>query len=58
MLYQTAQRLPEDLQNKFIERGCDSVLAAREARLGVRWLEDLVTETLVAIPPADRASGR
>jgi hypothetical protein len=58
MLYQTAQRLPEDLQNQFIERGCDSVLAAREARLGVRWLEDLVTETLVAIPPADRASGR
>jgi hypothetical protein len=56
MLFQTAQRLPDDLQNRFLERGCDTVLAARDARLGVRWLEDLVTETLIERAPAGYVS--
>lgn len=47
MLRQTAARLPEDLVEPFLQLGCDTALDAVSSRLGARWIEELITETLV-----------
>lgn len=47
MLRHTAAHLPQELQGPMLERGVDGVHAAVKNRLGVRWVEELVTETLI-----------
>lgn len=47
MLRHTAAHLPEELQGPLLERGVDGVHRAVKNRLGVRWVEELVTETLI-----------
>jgi hypothetical protein len=46
MLRQTAEQLPGELVEPFLELGCETAVAAFEARLGPRWIEELVTEVL------------
>lgn len=46
MLHSTASRLPENLGVEFLRLGQDSVANAVEGQLGVRWLEELIIETL------------
>jgi SpoVK/Ycf46/Vps4 family AAA+-type ATPase len=49
MLRHTAALLPDRLQEQFLARGYASAAHAVEARLGARWIEELITESLVAI---------
>ncbi len=58
MLRETAQRLPLELKEPFLERGCESARAARDNRLGVRWIEEVITETLIAVAPPECARVR
>ncbi len=46
MLQSTAIRLPQDLRSQFLALGHASVGTALTDQLGVRWLEELLTETL------------
>jgi hypothetical protein len=46
MLHSTANRLPENLGVEFLRLGQGSVANAVEGQLGVRWLEELIIETL------------
>jgi hypothetical protein len=47
ILQHSVSRLPPDLQEGFLERGFDTALRAYETRLGVRWVEELITEILI-----------
>lgn len=58
MLHSTAIRLPQDLRSRFLALGEASVGTALTDQLGVRWLEDLVTETLAVSTARTRETER
>ncbi len=53
ILRQSAQRLPPDLAEPFLERGFATIFDAVDSRLGTRWLEELLTDTLASLPPLE-----
>jgi SpoVK/Ycf46/Vps4 family AAA+-type ATPase len=55
MLHHTAKRLPEELVEPFLELGYESAFAAVESQLGLRWIEELITETLAQQAPSKGA---
>lgn len=46
MLLATVKRLPEELRDQYQRLGQSGITGAVNARLGVRWLEELMIETL------------
>ncbi len=57
MLHSTAVRLPQDLRSLFLALGNASVGTALSDQLGVRWLEELITEALaISTAPTERTA--
>ncbi len=57
MLHSTAVRLPQDLRAPFLALGNASVGTALSDQLGVRWLEELITEALaISTAPTERTA--
>lgn len=46
MLHHVARKLPCDLVDQFLELGYESIFQAIDSRLGARWIEELLAQTL------------